>query len=158
MKFKDEIIDLTVIDAKEGKEIGVVVDILFKRGIQETAGLILKRDNQKYLVPPEQIYSLGRDYVVIKEKENLLEVNTEELLTAQDLFGIAVVTIEGTNLGIVKDVVLTEEGGISSYELSDGLVQDILTGRDLLAADQNISYSDQKMIVEESITVVEESD
>ena len=158
MKFKDEIIDLTVIDAKEGKEIGVVVDILFKRGIQETAGLILKRDNQKYLAPPEQIYSLGRDYVVIKEKENLLEVNTEELLTAQDLFGIAVVTIEGTNLGIVKDVVLTEEGGISSYELSDGLVQDILTGRDLLAADQNISYSDQKMIVEESMTVVEESD
>ncbi|MFO7820230.1 MAG: PRC-barrel domain-containing protein [Halanaerobacter sp.] len=158
MKFKDEIIDLTVIDAKEGKEIGVVVDILFKRGIQETAGLILKKDDQRYLAAPEEICSLGRDYVVIREEESLLEVNTEELLTAQDLFGIAVVTIEGTSLGIVKDVVLTEEGGVSSYELSDGLVQDILTGRDLLTADQNISYNDQKMIVEETITAVEESD
>lgn len=151
MESVHDILELPVIDAQEGRELGVVIDVVLKVGADYIAGIILKSKDNQYLVAPTQLYSLGTDYVIIKEKGNLLEVNSDDLLTAQDLIGTQVVTNKGNSLGVVKDVLLSEDGKLNGYELSDGLVQDILTGREVLAADKKITYGNQKIIIEDHL-------
>ena len=146
-----DILELPVIDAKEGRELGRVIDVVLKAGADHIGGIILKSKDDQYLVAPTQLYSLGTDYVIIKEKSNLLQVDSNDLLTAQDLIGTQVVTSQGDSLGVVKDILLTAEGKLSGYELSDGLVQDILTGREVLAADKKITYGNQKIIIEDHL-------
>ena len=149
MKCVHDILELPVIDAEEGRELGVIIDVVLEAGADHITGIILKSKDDQYLVAPQQLYSLGVDYIIIKEKDNLLQVSSDELLTAQDLIGTQVVTNKGESLGVVKDVLLAEDGKLQGYELSDGLVQDILTGREVLAPDQKITYGNQKMIIED---------
>lgn len=147
MRCVHDIIDLPVIDAQEGKEVGIIIDVVIESGINQIAGVVLKSNQQEYLVPLEQLYSLGADYIIIKELYQLLAIDSQDLLTGQKLIGTPVVTSDGDSLGVVKDILLTEKGELNGYELSDGLVQDILNGREILTADQKITYGDQKMII-----------
>ena len=152
MKSVHDILELPVIDAKGGKRIGVIIDVVLEPGVNQIAGVIVSDKEQEYLIAPQQLYSLGTDYIIIKEDEHFLEVNSEELLTAKEMIGTPVVTNSGDSLGVVKDILLTEVGQLNGYELSDGLIQDILTGREILAADEKISYGDQKIIIKDSST------
>ena len=113
MRCVHDIIDLPVIDAQEGKEVGIIIDVVIESGINQIAGVVLKSNQQEYLVPLEQLYSLGADYIIIKELYQLLAIDSQDLLTGQKLIGTPVVTSDGDSLGVVKDILLTEKGELN---------------------------------------------
>lgn len=158
MKSVADILELPVIEAEDGKELGIIIDVGLKTEAKEMAGLIINKKQQEYLIGPKQLYSLGIDYIILKEQNNFVPLKDKELLRAKQIIGTTVVTMEGDNLGIVKDILLTDEGELSGYELSDGLVQDILTGRNIIPVEQKIKYTDEKIIIEDRKVPMEELD
>ena len=156
MKYIQNLLELRVIDARKGQKLGIVSDLLFKEKSNQLAGIVVNNNKRNYLVPYNKLYSLGQDYVVIKNAKNLVEVDFEGFTASQELIGKKVVTNRGESLGVINDILLTESGHLEGYELSDGLVEDILKGRNILTADKQITYGQDKLIIKDPKSLMEE--
>ncbi|TDX46787.1 PRC-barrel domain-containing protein [Orenia marismortui] len=152
MKKGQSLIGLGVIDLENGEEIGEVVDVLFDHQGRKIEGFRIKRNKAKedYYIAYEELYSLGEDIIMIKDRNSIsyLEEGYQSLLTEGEVIGNRVVSNQGDELGIVQDIVLNNNGELIAYELSDGLVQDILEGREMLAVDDTINYGKDAIIID----------
>lgn len=130
-------IGLPVIELREGTRLGEVMDIVINRENRATA-LLIKREGllgDKGIVELSGIKSIGEDAVTVESPEIVAACRTEEwercLLTGdRALVGRELFTEDGMILGTVADVYIGEEtDNIVGYEVSDGLLADLVSGR-----------------------------
>ncbi|MCK8818097.1 PRC-barrel domain-containing protein [Natroniella sulfidigena] len=153
MRRGQELIGLPIVDLEDGELIGKVVDILFSPEKKELLGV--KAKNNKLwkgarLIPQKSLYTLGKDIVVINNKRDLkqAEKSVASLNSGKEVMGKEVITEEGQVLGAVEDVIIDQDQKLLGYELTDGLIQDILTGRKLiLFAEIELTYGEDIIIV-----------
>ncbi|AMA72176.1 PRC-barrel domain-containing protein [Aneurinibacillus thermoaerophilus] len=155
MQRARDIIGLPVIELKRGKEVGYVHDLLFNERM-ELAGLLLVEKNflrkGKY-VPAEAICAIGADCVTITERamvlfsslpSNWICVQTGKAHMQNRMF----ITDTGEQLGFVEDVYFSAETGrIVGYELSNGILSDIMDGRKMIRSAPNIKMGEDTVIV-----------
>ncbi|SKA04657.1 PRC-barrel domain-containing protein [Selenihalanaerobacter shriftii] len=149
-----EIIDLPVINLQTGKEVGSVEDITFDPETKSITGLIIDGGSWlqgKQMIPYDELHSIGEDAVTIEDESAVTKRDkNKECLNgaAGSVIGIRVVTNDGKELGNIEDIILDPiNGQLDAYELTDGLVQDILEGRGLLNISNDLKYGEDVVIV-----------
>jgi len=133
-----EILSLPVFTLNDRKQIGEVKDIIYDplRGIVlgyivDTGGWI--RESKGFLhadlVHQDDDCLQIMDESVIKNVGSLPAIKNA-LDEKKDIRGLRVESPDGRYIGIIRDLVLNGESGeITGYEISDGVIQDLLDGR-----------------------------
>lgn len=132
------VVDEVVYDARQGVVTGIAVG---RGGVARASGA---QAPTPAFIPLGAIKGIGADAVTFEDVENSGAAPAEESSFRNDdasdqegesprLIGVPVVTDSGKPLGKVEDIVFDLETGVlRGFELSDGLIQDLVTGRTLL--------------------------
>ncbi len=169
-----EVLNLPVICADSGKKAGVVKDILFDLENREVKALLLENAGLmpgKRLVLVKELLSLGDDAAIISDAGRVANMSRKGFKAAfgdrGDLFGgekgsllgRRVYSKTGGELGIVRDVIFDIlSGKIEAFEISDGILQDIIQGRRLLPLFGRVELGEEVAIVEkEAVDEMKES-
>lgn len=153
MKKSREIIGLTVVSIQEGKELGVVKQLVIDAATGSIAALLID-DGKWYLgakaLPFSAINGLGEYAVTITSESDIIAItptSTIGKLIAQDVtvVGSTVLTHNGNISGVVSEILIDLDGQISeclideSDELHSVLKERVITfGKDvLIIADGN---------------------
>jgi uncharacterized protein YrrD len=103
------------------------------------------------LIPYRSIASIGSDAVTLNgDFEDIDDEMAASGTGSGQLAGCPVLSEQGQNLGTIEDVVFqTSDGELVGYEMSTGLVGDLLSGRRLLPLEDILTWGDQAVIVKE---------
>jgi len=156
LKKMSEIIGMNVVDAN-GNFIGEVEKMVYSRSRKRILGIFFRKGRiikDKVAILFKDILSIGPDAIIIKgswvlvnpskivEMSNVIE---EE----QDIVGYPVLTVDGTQIGEIKDIVLDEtHGNIEGYILSGDFIEDLMQGRRILKFDDIVTVGEEAVIVD----------
>lgn len=156
MKKLRDLIGLPVLEVDNGEQIGevqeVFVDVTSAAVCQvEIGSTKLFRDTKA--ISFDELRSIGRDAVMVSERSLTLpnkDQSRDQMRRLSDLCGKAVFTECGLQLGIVRDLVYNEcTGEITAYELSDGLITDLLSGFKVMPLPEIQVVGEDRLIVPE---------
>jgi uncharacterized protein YrrD len=122
-----ETLGYAVIAHKEGAQLGDVVHVFFDTKSKSISGMTLKKKTfgKESWFGVEEIELFGKDVVLIKSESSLTPVTNPDVLkgtSLKEMRGMRVVTMEGTQLGLLKDFeVRGENWSISELYLDDNL-------------------------------------
>ncbi|MFT9848434.1 PRC-barrel domain-containing protein [Aneurinibacillus sp. REN35] len=151
-----DVIGLPVIELEQGNEVGYVQDLLFDAQNKLVAVLLGERSFLKdgQYVPAEAVHAIGTDCVAIAERQAIVYASslppgwTSIQTGAAPIQGKTFVTSEGKQLGFVEDVYFqVESGKIVGYELSNGLLSDIVDGRTIVHGTERLKMGEDAVIV-----------
>lgn len=149
----NDVIGLPVLDLEAGEERGVVRDVLFGEDLKFEGLLVEVKAmfRRGRFIPSHLIHAIGHDYVTIANEEMLQPIHGIDHLTGvktghAKVMGKPLITANGQRLGQVEDIYFQAEfGSIIGYELSDGLLSDIMEGR------KAVKHVEQTKIGEDAI-------
>ncbi|MDH7578025.1 MAG: PRC-barrel domain-containing protein [Bacillota bacterium] len=156
MRKGREIIGLPVLNLATGKEIGFVQDLVWCPEackltyiILEEVGILCRPRFIRY----QDVVNVGKDAITVSgEMLPEGEINLETSPRATRVTGVPVITTEGENLGTIEDVVFTLPGGeLLGYEISAGLVEDLISGRSILPRDDVVAWGKDTIIVKGAV-------
>ncbi|MBN6186457.1 PRC-barrel domain-containing protein [Aneurinibacillus sp. BA2021] len=151
-----DVIGLPVIELEQGNEVGYVQDLLFDAQNKLAAVLLGEPSFLKagQYVPVHAVHAIGTDCVAIAGRQAIVHVSsfspewTSIQTGAAPIRGKTFVTSEGTQLGFVEDVYFQAESGkIVGYELSNGLLSDIVDGRTIIHGTERLKMGEDAVIV-----------
>ncbi|MFS8500576.1 MAG: PRC-barrel domain-containing protein [Caldicoprobacter sp.] len=153
---RGRLLGLPVISARTGKKIGVVVDIIFKPGHQKIKGLLVSSEGfveRKKHIPLERVRTIGRHAVIVDEPlQNdegfgALPMEGDEEY-GNRILGRQLLRGDGQEVGLISDIILDpNDGTIEGFEISRGLIDDLLEGRYVLPYDASNSINEDAVIV-----------
>jgi uncharacterized protein YrrD len=129
---------LPVIAASRGIELGEVREIIYQLTEQRIVAVLLEEGGWlkgAKLVNWEDLKHIGEDAVTVSGEEVILDSNSDSKLqqlckNREGLKGYRLLTENGLELGSIEDILFNPSTGeIVGYELSQGVVQDLLDGR-----------------------------
>lgn len=153
---RGSLIGLPVISGKTGNKLGVVADIIFKPGQEKIEGIVISGGGwsiwKKY-VPLTKIRNIGQ-YAIIIEENN---VNSDENIDVpvktrgqygNQLLGYQIIRGDGQELGHISDIILDpNDGTVEGFEVSKGLIDDLMEGRYVLPYDISNTVNQDSIIV-----------
>lgn len=149
-----EIISLPVISLKGNKQIGEVKDIVYDCGAG-VLGYIIENGGWlkecKVLLHQDVLKIDGEaitiaDEALIKKLSAFPEIK-EACKKGGDVRGRRVEKQDGSYVGVVQDLVLQDfSGPITGYEISDGIIQDLLDGRSTIPSQEIEIYEDRLVV------------
>lgn len=150
-----EVLNLPVLCADSGKKAGVVKDIIFSLDNKEVKALLLEQKGlslKKKVVFLNELLSLGGDAAIVNSSSCVSDMDraaySEAFRDEGSLLGLKVYSKTGGELGVVKDVIFDyQTGKIESFEISDGLFQDVMQGRKLLPLFGKVELGEEFAIV-----------
>jgi len=151
-----EVLNLPVICADSGKKAGVVKDILFSLGSRSAKAFLLDHSGislNKRVVYISELLSLGGEAAIVNSSSCVSDMNrvdyTEAFRDEGALLGLKVYSKDGGELGIVKDVIFDyKTGKIEGFEISDGLIRDVMQGRKLLPLFGKVELGEEYAVVD----------
>lgn len=137
----NKMIDLPVVNISKGSRIGVVDDILIDRETQKVTFILVvtsKLFGIKKLLPIDQVQKISRYAVSILNEAGLMNFKKEEDLPfiryKSDVLKKEVLSDTGKKIGHVDDGLFDmETGHIVEFTVSDGILQDLISGRKRIA-------------------------
>ncbi len=115
----------------EGKEGGVVKDVLIDTKDFRIAGFVVRDTAEEYL-PYEKVNHMEGDSVTAGGEPDIESLPKENYLKGSSLKGLKVVTENGNMLGNAATFYFEPSGRITHYEVSGGVFKDITEGHRLL--------------------------
>lgn len=161
-----EVLNLPVLCADSGKKAGVVKDIIFGLDSKSVKALLLEQNGlslKKKVVLLEKLLSLGSDAAIINSRSCVSDMNrtaySEAFRDEGALLGLKVFSKAGGDLGTVKDVVFDwQTGKIEGFEVSGGMIQDVIQGRKLIPLFGKVELGEEFAVVgSESVEEMEET-
>lgn len=141
--------NLPVIDLENGEILGYVQELNIRENRQVTGLSIISPGREQLYLPLSAVTEIGPDAVMTKGgvvKHD--EIDKNKRWSAYT--GSLVLTAAGQTLGTVEDIVIEENNGhVIGYELSDGYVKDLVSGRKVIAAADIIQDGAEVLIVRE---------
>lgn len=156
MEKYSEVVGRSVICINNGKKVGIIKDIAFTPKTREVVAFIMARKGyeiSKRAILLKDVLNFGDDVIVINDDScvramNKIE-NYKELKEKEVIKGLRVYTKKGEDLGIVEDVLFDSSTGIvEGVEVSDGLLQDIAQGRNILPLFGRVEFSNEFILVD----------
>ncbi|MDR3271493.1 MAG: PRC-barrel domain-containing protein [Peptococcaceae bacterium] len=148
MRRTREIIGLPVLSLHSGQRVGWVQDVIYEEKNNEITGIILESHffQSAKGIPRKEIQLIGKDALVIdsEELEEIPGVHVTQKI------GNHVYNQDGDERGTIQDIFLDDEARtVAGYEVSDGLIADLLQGRGMILQQQVYSDSKDTLVVEE---------
>ncbi len=137
-----DIIAKQVINLYNGNTEGTVKNICFDNRLKKATHLILFNDSEEeeMLLAISKIYKIGSSAITIKNSEGLLPTLFASKIEYNNQINNTAYSLEGDNLGVVKDIVLTD-----SYK-----VDKIIVGEKEFSSNNVISFNDNNLILNSS--------
>lgn len=137
-----EIISLPVMTQNDRKQVGEVKDIVYDTLQNRVIGYIVEtggwlRDGKGFL--HSELIGRENDCLIIESPSVIRNLHSvpelKKILDEQiDVRGMRFEYDDGRFAGIIQDLVMDEQTGeISGYEVSDGIIQDLLNGRQVIS-------------------------
>ncbi|MBP3951378.1 PRC-barrel domain-containing protein [Halalkalibacter suaedae] len=147
---------LPVLSRASGEECGHMIDLIYLNGhvsgfMVDPKGLLTRH----LFLPVENVLSFGDDGIMIKSSSELKPyVKDKQAFLLRHgkrrLQGTALLTKEGEKLGLLEDVYFHEElGRIVGYEVTEGLVADLIEGRRVVNSQANLTIAGGRAILTE---------
>ncbi len=161
-----EVLNLPVLCADSGRKAGVVKDIIFSLESKNVKALLLEQSGlslKKKVVLLEELLSLGSDAAIINSTNCVTDMDrtayTEAFQDEGAILGLKVFSKAGGDLGIVKDVMFDwRTGKIESFEVSDGVIQDVMQGRKVIPLFGKVELGEEYAVVgNEAVEEMEET-
>ena len=155
MLRSSEVIGLQVICLDTGASAGRVKGILLEPGKKLVRALVLDKalGSRGYrTLDISMIKSIGKDAVVIESERCLSKrqniKKNKDLKTSDELDSARIYTREGEELGFVNDILFDlETASMEGFIISDGIVQDILTGKNMIPLLGEAVFSDEGIFI-----------
>jgi len=156
LKKYSEVLGLPVISATDGMKIGTLKDVAFCKDSKGILGFILEKDSHSLkgnVILLRDILSLGNDALIIENPNCLLAYRkfkkTCDMQENIQLRGLKIYTHSGDDIGIVQDILFDyRTGKVEGVQVSDGLVQDLIMGRNILPFFGKVEISNNNILVE----------
>jgi len=151
-----DILGMPVICLASGQKIGQVCEIVFDPLQGKILGFILDGGGwfrKAKVIRYSAVVSLGEDAITVGDEAAVITTNhkLEPWLRAGNevsLIGAKVISERGNNLGIVEDLLIdVTNGKIYGYEISGGLIQDIIAGRLVMPKPASLTVGEGTIIV-----------
>jgi uncharacterized protein YrrD len=155
MRRGREIIGLPVIKMSNGKEIGVVADLAWNHDQRKMKAIALDNGgviSRPDLIPFDHIALIDRNAVTVDD-ELLAGEGADDSgdRSISAVGGVLVVTDTGRSLGTLQDLVLHDDGSsLIGYEVSNGIVEDFISGRDVLPPDAVLAWGNEAVVVQDA--------
>lgn len=159
MKKGMEIKGLPVIELKTGEKVGNCKSIIFNVNKKKILGITFKlKENiqSSKIVLLKDIESFGENAITIKCKKSVLAAdnfhNMPEIIKEQNkIIDSILITDKGKEIGTISDIIFDEsDGKIYGFEISDGLIKDIIEGRGFLPFSVNFKIGTNALIIDEN--------
>lgn len=137
---------------ERGKAIGNVEDVFFNFDNNFVKGMYVATIVKKYYISLADIKDVN-DMVIIQELKRVRDLSKgtfkeKNVIKGGDVIYKKVFTYKGQELGFVNDVFFDlETGSIEALELSDGIIQDLISGRKLIPMIGNIFIGEEGIFV-----------
>jgi uncharacterized protein YrrD len=156
LKKYSDVLGLPVISATDGMKIGTLKDVAFCKDNKGILGFILEKDTHALkgkVILLRDVLSLGNDALIINNPNCLLEYRqfkkTHELQADIQLRGLKIYTHSGDDIGIVQDILFDYRSGkVEGVQVSDGIVQDLIMGRNILPFFGKVEINNSNILVE----------
>lgn len=155
-----QLIGLPVLEIESGTQIGEVQEVVLNIGQAIVLGVIITgatwfSNDQGILF--SDFHGIGRDALTIRSPEAVTDLadtlSSHNFCRLQELCDKAVYTEAGNYLGLVVDVIYQPDTGeIRFYELSDGLITDLIQGRLVMPLPQAQVLSEERVIVPDAMS------
>lgn len=148
---------LPVICARDGIKIGTLKDVAFNRESRGVIAFLLEKGSHNVkgnVILLRDVLSLGNDALIIDSPDCLLDYwkfkKTCEIQEKVQLRGFKIYTQEGKDIGIVQDIFFDyKTGKVEAVQVSDGLFQDLMRGRNILPFFGRIKIGRDNILVED---------
>jgi uncharacterized protein YrrD len=156
MERYSEVVGLPVICIDTGRKLGIVSDVIFCPKRKEVKGFEVERKGceiRKKIILLNEVANVGSDAVVVKDYSCIKRMrnlnSNEELKDYGVVNGLHIYSKNGEDLGVVKDILFDcSTGSIEGLEISDGLLQDIYKGRNILPLFGKVEFSNESILVD----------
>lgn len=159
-----DLVSLPVVATAEGRELGRVKDVLFDPSEQQLVGLMVSPSSgadTSMFVARQRIRGIGGDAVTVDAADALVPVASDErartIVESNIHFtGTKVLTESGDSLGKIDAIIVDDEGQISGYRASTGVLK--FNEKNEIRRDQVIKVGEDAIIVDATATgSIEES-
>lgn len=149
-----DVLGLPLLSTSEGERLGMVHEVLLNLAKGVITGFILENGGflrEAKIVDISQIKNIGEGAVTVPSGELNFEKNLEKFSDChkyKEFITKPVFTQAGKNLGIIQDVFVNETNGhIVGFEVSEGLIHDILEGRGIIPLPKSTIYGKDTVVV-----------
>lgn len=151
------LVGLPVITLDGGRQIGEVEDVICSAPDGRIIGFILRGGGWlagRRVYPYEEVEAVGPDAILVRNPRAVLTTRKQKELNRLrerhiSLVGKRVLSRDGHDIGVIDDLLFDETGGrIVGYGISGGIVQDLLAGKGVIAADLPMVWGDEAVIVQ----------
>lgn len=157
-----ELLLLDLIGIKSKKNIGNIVNVAFSKNFKKITGLIVKNDKlykNKVLIPMASIVDIDEDSIIVENDDNLKNEKPYEGKEF-NLTDWEVMTEKCECIGYVKDLIIKiDDGEILGFIVSEGLIEDILKGRNFIPRLEIKDIKEKSIVIrEEKVRDIDRSD
>jgi len=146
---------LKIVD-RDNVPIGTLKNVLCTEDNKYIDSLVIedgKIFRKKIIIPFEGIEDIGKDSMTINlnraEKEDYKE---KKGIKIDCFIDKEVITEKGEFIGYIKDYIFNkEDGGISGFIITEGVIEDIINGRSFIPLNISHEVKDKNIIVKEEI-------
>lgn len=157
MQKMRDLLGLPILEIETGIQIGEVREVILDIGMASVIGIMVSgssrfTDNQGFFF--HDLFSLGRDAVTVRNSHQAIAeiVSSEATCSLKELLNKQIFTEAGLNLGVLVDVFFeASTGEIKAYQVSDGIITDLIHGRRLMPLPQVQVVGGDKLIVPETM-------
>lgn len=152
-----EIIGIPVMDKSNRKRLCNVKDIVYSKEMNKIIALLISK---KSLITNAK-FILFKDINVITERSIIID-NVKTIKSSSSnydsnnyfyndyLMSMEVFTECNENIGYIKDIIINNKNGeIAAFQLTDGLFEDLINGRNVVPFNENVRFSESSLIISE---------
>jgi uncharacterized protein YrrD len=148
-----KIIGLPVVCIENGETIGNIEDLIVDAGRLLVVGFLLEKrgyERSRKVIPLRSTAKIGEDSLQIGSSSCVKDMKPQkETFLNERLKGLSVLSKNGENLGKVHDIIFDGKSAvIEGVEISGGLIEDVLKGRNILHIDTSVEFAGENMIVD----------
>ena len=156
MKFS-KIINLPVITAEDQEYMGNVFDIIFNPEQQKIIAIVFTNNkllSTRKAISIDKILSIDKNAVWIEDKKKIINPalmlkNNKLKSYKTDFDNKKIYTDKKNDLGFINDVIFnTEIGTIEGFEISDGVLQDLIDGRKYITTMGMVDTEKESIFIE----------
>ncbi|MBS4023194.1 MAG: PRC-barrel domain-containing protein [Dethiobacter sp.] len=152
MRFSRDVTGIPVIHAQSGKELGRVREWLLDGKGEYMLAFLVEGVGwlpQTKIIPFGQVVGLGDDAVIVHYDE--AQLSQQDTVRREDtcsVLGKRVLNSAGNEIGVVEDMLFDESSGrVAGWRLSSGLIEDLLSGRQVLELPTPLTMGEDVLII-----------